>query len=410
MDYSDIINSKNIEEAYGNLKGIIKDTPLEKSRSVSEKVGGEVFLKLENLQRGGSFKIRGAYNFLYNIKKDVIAASAGNHSQGVALAARLLGLHATIVMPEFAPPVKVEATRNYGADVILFGKTFDEATEFAKDMARHHGLVFAHAFDNPFVIAGQGTIGAEILEEAMDSDYVLIPVGGGGLISGISLYLKEKGYKGKIIGVESEKAASMKLSFQNGFPFKLESVSTIADGIAIKSPSELTFNLARKYIDDVVTVSDNEISEAMFILLERGKIVAEPAGAASAAALLSGKVDARGKKSIALISGGNVDLTLLTQIIEYNLLKIGREFTIKFVLDNRPGELKKAVETIASLKLSIEELNTELFSYEVPVGRQMVTMRLKVYGNEALSNLVEKFKKYGFDIIDIKGIENIPQM
>ncbi len=410
MDYSEILSPNNIEHVYQEVREVIKKTPLEKSRSISNIVGGEVLLKLENLQRGGSFKLRGAYNFLSNIKKDVIAASAGNHSQGVALAASILGLHATIIMPEFAPPIKVEATKNYGADVILYGKTFDEATDFAKDMARHHGMVFAHAFDNPFVMAGQGTIGVEILDEAMDSDYVLIPVGGGGLISGISAYLKQKGYRGKIIGVESDKAASMKMSFEKGYPVKLESVSTIADGIAIKSPSEATYNIARKYVDDIVTVTDNEIAEAMFILLERGKIVAEPAGAASVAALTSGKVDGKGKKTIALISGGNVDMTLLTQIIEYNLLKTGREFTIKFILDNRPGELKKAIETIASLKLSVEELNTELFSSEVPVGRQMVYMRLKIYGNEELSKLLENFRKYGFDVLEVRGLNNIPQM
>ena len=403
QDYSDI-SVKDVEEAYDRLKGVVKNTPLERSSSISELCGAEVYLKLENLQRAGSFKIRGAYNLLSREMKDVIAASAGNHSQGVALAAKLLSLRATVVMPQFASPSKITATQKYGAEVLLYGNSFDEATEKAKKIAAEEGRVFAHAFDNRFVIAGQGTIGLEIYEVMNDFDFIVVPVGGGGLISGIASYLRGMGFRGKIIGVEAEAAAAMKISLSSGKLTKLTSVATIADGIAIKSPSELTFGITRKYVDEVVTVSDEDISSAMFTLLERGKIVAEPAGAASVAALISGKVDVRGKKGIALISGGNADLALLSQIIENNLLKSGRIFTIVFVLKNTPSEMKKAVELFSDMGLNIEELKTELYDHDVKVGEQKVIAKLKIYGNTDLGRIRRKFEELGFRIIDVKGV------
>ncbi|MGC8645008.1 MAG: threonine ammonia-lyase [Thermoplasmata archaeon] len=403
-DYSEV-SLKDIEEAYDRLKGVVKNTPLERSSSVSELSGGEIYLKLENLQRGGSFKIRGAYNLLSRERKDVIAASAGNHSQGVALAAKLLSLKATVVMPQFASPVKIMATQKYGAEVILHGNSFDEATEKAKALARDEGKVFAHAFDNRYVIAGQGTIGIEICDVEKDFDFIVIPVGGGGLISGIATYLRGIGFRGRIIGVEAEAAAAMKMSLESGRLTKLNSVSTIADGIAIKSPSDLTFSIARRYVDQVVTVSDEEISAAMFTLLERGKIVAEPAGAASVAALISGKVDAKGKKGIALISGGNADLALLSQIIENNLMKSGRVFTITFTLNNIPSEMRKAVELFSDMRLNIEELKTELYDHDLEVGKQKVTAKLKIYGNEDLTKIRTKFEEFGFKILEVKGVD-----
>jgi len=403
QDYSDI-SVKDVEEAYDRLKGVVKNTPLERSSSISELCGAEVYLKLENLQRAGSFKIRGAYNLLSREMKDVIAASAGNHSQGVALAAKLLSLRATVVMPQFASPSKITATQKYGAEVLLYGNSFDEATEKAKKIAAEEGRVFAHAFDNRFVIAGQGTIGLEIYEVMNDFDFIVVPVGGGGLISGIASYLRGVGFRGKIIGVEAEAAAAMKISLSSGKLTKLTSVATIADGIAIKSPSELTFGITKKHVDEVVTVSDEDISSAMFTLLERGKIVAEPAGAASVAALISGKVDVRGKKGIALISGGNADLALLSQIIENNLLKSGRIFTIVFVLKNTPSEMKKAVELFSDMGLNIEELKTELYDHDVKVGEQKVIAKLKIYGNTDLGRIRRKFEELGFRIIDVKGV------
>jgi len=403
QDYSDI-SVKDVEEAYDRLKGVVKNTPLERSSSISELCGAEVYLKLENLQRAGSFKIRGAYNLLSREMKDVIAASAGNHSQGVALAAKLLSLRATVVMPQFASPSKITATQKYGAEVLLYGNSFDEATEKAKKIAAEEGRVFAHAFDNRFVIAGQGTIGLEIYEVMNDFDFIVVPVGGGGLISGIASYLRGMGFRGKIIGVEAEAAAAMKISLSSGKLTKLTSVATIADGIAIKSPSELTFGITKKHVDEVVTVSDEDISSAMFTLLERGKIVAEPAGAASVAALISGKVDVRGKKGIALISGGNADLALLSQIIENNLLKSGRIFTIVFVLKNTPSEMKKAVELFSDMGLNIEELKTELYDHDVKVGEQKVIAKLKIYGNTDLGRIRRKFEELGFRIIDVKGV------
>ena len=401
--YSELVTVKDVEEAYDRLKGVIKNTPLERSSSISELCGADVYLKLENLQKSGSFKIRGAYNLLSRAKKDVVAASAGNHSQGVALASALLGLKSLVVMPQFAPPIKVIATQRYGAEVLLYGNTFDEASERAREISREEGKVFAHAFDNKYVIAGQGTIGIEILQEMNDFDYIVIPVGGGGLIGGIATYLKEKGYRGKIIGVEAENAAAMKNSLKLGKLTKLESVATIADGIAVKSPSEFTMRIARKYVDRVVTVSDEDISTAMFTLLERGKIVSEPAGAASVAALIKGKINTKGKKVVALISGGNVDMPLLSQIIEKNLLETGREFILSFIVSNIPSEMKKAIELFSEMKLNVEELHTELFGEDIGIGKQKITVRLKIYGNENLAKIRKRFDSLGFDIVSIRG-------
>ncbi len=403
QDYFEPVTLKDIEEAYERVKGVVKNTPLERSSSISELSGAEVYLKLENLQRGGSFKIRGAYNLLSRTRKNVVAASAGNHSQGVALASSLLGLDSLVVMPQFAPPIKMIATQKYGARVLLYGNSFDEATEKAKKIAKDEKKVFAHAFDNRYVVAGQGTVGLEIFQVMNDFDYIIVPVGGGGLIGGIATYLKENGYRGKVIGVEAENAAAMKSSLRIGKLVKLNSVATIADGIAIKSPSEFTFKIARKYVDQVVTVSDEEISSAMFTLLERGKIVSEPAGAASVAALIAGKVKVKGKKVVALISGGNADMPLLSQIIEKNLLETGREFILSFIVNNVPSEMKKAIELFSEMRLNVEELHTELFGEDIGIGKQKITVKLKIYGNEDLSKIRKTFTELGFRIVNVRG-------
>ena len=403
QDYFEPVTLKDIEEAYERVKGVVKNTPLERSSSISELSGAEVYLKLENLQRGGSFKIRGAYNLLSRTRKNVVAASAGNHSQGVALASSLLGLDSLVVMPQFAPPIKMIATQKYGARVLLYGNSFDEATEKAKKIAKDEKKVFAHAFDNRYVVAGQGTVGLEIFQAMNDFDYIIVPVGGGGLIGGIATYLKENGYRGKVIGVEAENAAAMKSSLRTGKLVKLNSVATIADGIAIKSPSEFTFKIARKYVDQVVTVSDEEISSAMFTLLERGKIVSEPAGAASVAALIAGKVKVKGKKVVALISGGNADMPLLSQIIEKNLLETGREFILSFIVNNVPSEMKKAIELFSEMRLNVEELHTELFGEDIGIGKQKITVKLKIYGNEDLSKIRKTFTELGFRIVNVRG-------
>jgi threonine dehydratase len=403
QDYFEPVTLKDIEEAYERVKGVVKNTPLERSSSISELSGAEVYLKLENLQRGGSFKIRGAYNLLSRTRKNVVAASAGNHSQGVALASSLLGLDSLVVMPQFAPPIKMIATQKYGARVLLYGNSFDEATEKAKKIAKDEKKVFAHAFDNRYVVAGQGTVGLEIFQVMNDFDYIIVPVGGGGLIGGIATYLKENGYRGKVIGVEAENAAAMKSSLRTGKLVKLNSVATIADGIAIKSPSEFTFKIARKYVDQVVTVSDEEISSAMFTLLERGKIVSEPAGAASVAALIAGKVKVKGKKVVALISGGNADMPLLSQIIEKNLLETGREFILSFIVNNVPSEMKKAIELFSEMRLNVEELHTELFGEDIGIGKQKITVKLKIYGNEDLSKIRKTFTELGFRIVNVRG-------
>ncbi|MGB4315055.1 MAG: threonine ammonia-lyase, partial [bacterium] len=320
------VNLASIREAAASIQDEIHHTPLFLSRTFSELSGNMVYLKAENLQKTGSFKLRGALNKVRHLtaaekRRGVIAISAGNHAQGVALAATRAGIPSTIVMPENAPIAKVMATKGYGAHVELFGKFFDECAIKAKELQAETGATLIHPFDDPYVIAGQGTIGLEIMAALPEAEVVLVPVGGGGLIAGTAIVLKELKPSIGVIGVEAEGAASMQASLQKGKVTTLESVKTLADGIAVKTPGRLTYEIAKKYVDDVVTVNEEEIANGILMLLERGKLIVEGAGAVPIAALLNKKLNLAGKKIVAILSGGNIDVNILAQIIERGLVK-----------------------------------------------------------------------------------------
>jgi threonine dehydratase len=312
-----VVTLTELREARERVEPVLRPTPVDVSDSLSGLVRRTVLLKPEHRQRTGSFKIRGAYNFVSRLHpgQEVVAASAGNHAQGVALAASLTGVRATVFMPTAASAPKVDATRAYGATVRLVGEFYDDAMVAARHYADEHELVVVPPFDHALVIAGQGTIGLELLEEAPDAGTVVVPVGGGGLISGIAAALRLSGHRAHIVGVQAAGAAAMKASLAAGHVVTLEKVSTMADGIAPQAPSELTLEHVHAYVDDMVTVTEDELAHAMLLLLERAKAVVEPAGAAAVAALLAGKVPDDGGPALAVVSGGNVDLHLLSRLI-----------------------------------------------------------------------------------------------
>ena len=340
-----MLNLDLVQQAQRALQGIARRTPLDPA----PRLGDELYIKAENLQLTGSFKLRGAYNKLRSLRPEeaargVIACSAGNHAQGVALSAEKLGIRAVICMPAGAPLSKIEATRHYGAEVVLVPGVYDDAAAHAVRLAQEHGYTFAHPFDDELVIAGQGSIGLEILEQLPEVEQVIVPIGGGGLISGIALAIKSLKPACRVIGVQAAGAASMFVSLREGHPAQLEKVSTIADGIAVKKPGELTFALCQTYVDEIVTVEEDEIASAILALMEGQKTLAEGAGAASVAAALFGRVDTAGKKTVCLVSGGNVDVTTLSRVITRGLTTDGRlvEFTTK-VLD-KPGSLIRLLQ------------------------------------------------------------------
>jgi threonine dehydratase len=350
-----LISRADIEEAAGRVAGVIRPTPLSDAAGISSVAGCQVLVKPEYRQRTGSFKLRGAYNFISRLPAgtEVVAASAGNHAQGVALAASLLGLRSTIFMPINAPLPKVEATRNYGATVRLEGMVVDECLAAAKAHAGDRGVVYVPPFDDPLVIAGQGTVGLEIASEAPDDvETVVVPVGGGGLISGIATALAHSRRGVRVIGVEPEGAAAMRASLDAKRCVTLESVSTMADGVAVKSPSELTLAHVQAYVDDVVTVTEEELSRALLLLLERSKAVVEPAAATAVAALLGDKVPRRGP-AVAVLSGGNIDPLLLMRVIDHGLSAAGRYLLLRIILDDKPGALAALTAAVAELGLNV---------------------------------------------------------
>lgn len=309
-----------IKEALLRIRPYVHKTPLQGCRTLSEIAGRNVYLKLENMQKTGSFKLRGAANMIYGLhvqdaERGIICASAGNHAQGVAWAAKARNIPAVVVMPSHAPAAKVKATEAYGAKVFLHGASYDDAYAFARQLQQEENMKFIHAFDDEAVMAGQGTIALEIMAKLFDVDAIVVPVGGGGLLAGIAVAVKEHNPKVKVIGVQAAGAAAMAQSFKQGNITGLSEVQTIADGIAVKHPGELTFHYIRQYVDDIVTVTDEEIQEGMLFLLERGKLTAEGAGAAGVAALLAQKLQMNAKNLAVVVSGGNVDPLLLSRVI-----------------------------------------------------------------------------------------------
>ena len=338
------------------LKPIIRETLLIPSSKVRE--GAQIFIKPENLQVTGSFKVRGASYMVSQLSEEekergVIACSAGNHAQGVALSAQKYGIPSIICLPEGAPISKVEATRSYGAEICLVPGVYDDAYNRALQLKEERGMTFVHPFNNPSVIAGQGTIGVEILNELPGVDVIIVPIGGGGLIGGIAYVAKQLNPNIKVYGVQAKGAPSMLESIEHGHIERLSAVSTIADGIAVKEPGDLTYNLCQKYVDGIVTVSDDEVCAAILLLLEQHKMIAEGAGAVSVAAAMFCNLPLEGKKTVCVVSGGNIDVTTLNRIINRGLQKGGRLCTFSIEIDDKPGQLVKISSLIASLGANI---------------------------------------------------------
>jgi len=375
----------------------IKKTPLIHSPTFSDLTDSDIYLKAEFRQRTGSFKIRGAYFKIKLLSDDekkhgVVAASAGNHAQGVAFASSLEKIPCTIVMPKNASPAKVAATRGYGAKVVLEGINYDESSAKAKEISKQTGATMIHAFDDPQVIAAQGVIGLEILEQLPDVDEVYLPIGGGGLAAGTLIAIKEKNPNIRIIGVQSKSFPSMYESVKRGSLIESGGDKTIADGISVKMPGKLTFDIIKELIDEIVLVDDTEITKAMFLLMERMKFVVEPAGAASLAYLIS-KKPSPGKKVVAVLAGGNIDMYLLGQIVDKGLAAMGRLLVLSMELPDRPGIFKEIVDEIALVNANIVEVVHDRLSSKVNAGFVTVTLSLETQGKEQSDQLIEVLKK-----------------
>jgi len=380
-------------------EGKIHRTPTLRSESLSRIIGGDVYLKLEALQKTGSFKIRGAYfamhKYIQEGYREFITASSGNHAQGVAYAAQLHGVKATVVMPETTPWLKVKKTQDYGASVVLYGESYYEAEKKAREMVRE-GVKFLHAYDDYYVISGQATLGAEIVEDVPDVDVVVVPVGGGGLISGVAYAVKRRRPSVKIIGVQASGAPAAYLAFREGKPVTIEKVDTIADGIAVKRPGDITLKLMREYVDDIVLVSDNEIADAIYLLIERSRVVAEGAGAASVAALLSGKIDARGKKVVAVVSGGNIDAPILMRVLMKSLARQRRVVKLVGEVPDKPGTLAKASAILAAHNVNILEVFHERYDPEQRPNYVRLIFVVEIPGTLDIAKLLDELEKNGF--------------
>jgi threonine dehydratase len=362
------------------VDGVVRPTPVLRPVNLSKLAGRELVLKCEQLQRTGSFKFRGAYRRISELDAgtEVVAASAGNHAQGVALAASLRGLRSTIFMPETASLPKVQATRDYGAEVVLSGSFYDDAVRAAEEHARRGAARFVPAFDDPLVIAGQGTVGLELADQAPEAETFVIAVGGGGLISGTATALKALRPRCRVVGVEAAGADAMGVALRAGHPVALSRVDTIADGIAVKGVSALTLAHVQKLVDDVVTVDDEAISRALILLLERAKVVVEPAAAAALAAVLAGRVGGEpGSPVGVLLSGGNVDPSLLARLIRHGLDAAGRYLLLRIVIADRPGELKRLLEVIAALGLNVIDVEHHRAGVDLPIDQVEVRLTLE---------------------------------
>ena len=394
----DTLTLEHILEAKELLADNIKRTPLTRSATFSKLTGLEVYIKYENLQKAGSLKIRGAYNRIAHLdekqrEKGVVAVSTGNHAQGVALAASMFNISSTIVMPKGAPLPKIQATEGYGGRIILHGENFEEAYEKAKDIEKLEGKTLIHAFNDLFIVAGQGTIGLEILEDCPDVNLVVAPIGGGGLISGIGTAIKSKRTGCRVIGVQSKEIDSVHRAFKNNLETKLKKGYTIADGIAVKSPSEFTLSIIRSVVDDVVTVEEEEIARAILLLLERCKTVAEGAGAVSLAALLHRNIAQKGEKVVLVISGGNIDITLLGKIITQGLTKAGRYQEVKVLVEDRTSALESLLRTLSELETNIMDMAIDRYSTDVPFDKVVVFLALETKGAKHSKSILKELEK-----------------
>ena len=393
-----------IRAARDRIADVARVTPVRYSHTFSERTGASVSLKLENVQRTGAFKIRGALNRIATLSDaeqaaGVVTASAGNHAQGVALAATRAGVDATIVMPEHAPISKVKATRGYGARVVLDGVDYEEAQARAHEIEREAGRTYVHAFDDEMVMAGQGTIGLEILEQQPDVETVVVPIGGGGLISGIATAITSQQPDVRVIGVQAEGASSVIDSLEAGEIRSRDSVDTVADGIATRSVGEQPFEIIQERVDEVVTVSDEEIARALTLLLERSKTVVEGAGAVALSALLEDRFDYEEDEVIVpALCGGNIDMNVLTTVILRGMIQLGRYLKIRTVLPDRPGALESLIEIIANKGANIYEIHHERTSREVGMSDTSVELELETHGPDHAADLLATLRDAGYTV------------
>jgi threonine dehydratase len=388
-----MVTLPDIKAALGRIRGSIYLSPCARSETFSQATGSHVYLKLDNLQRTGAFKERGALNKLLTLSSEerahgVIAASAGNHAQGVAYHAGLHGIRAQICMPLTTPLIKVSATKAYGADVVLHGANYDEVYEEAVRRSSCDGLTLIHAFDDEAIIAGQGTLGLELLQQHPDIETVIVPIGGGGLISGVACALKETNPRIRIIGVQPARLPSMKVAVAEGKPITLAPAATIADGIAVRRAGDRTLPMVQKYVDDIVTVDDEEIANAILLLLEREKTLAEGAGAAPIAALLNRKISLTGKRVALLVCGGNIDVTLLSRIIERGLVKDGRLVRLRVHLPDYPGALHRLTGILAQHRANIVETSYDRAYYGVNLGDTAIDITMETRGPDHIAELL----------------------
>ncbi len=399
---------EEIQEARRLLEGVAVPTPLEESRWLSKIAGGPVYFKAENLQRAGSFKIRGAYLRMSRLDPEeraagVVAASAGNHAQGVALAASMLGLRSVVYMPHGAPIPKVNATRGYGAEVRFEGDTVDQALQAARAWSEESGAVLVHPFDHPDIVLGQATCGAEILEQCPDVETIVVPTGGGGLLAGIAAAVKSQRPEVTVVGVQAEGAAAYPVSLRAGSPSALESMSTMADGIAIGRPGDVPFATVLELVDEVVTVSEDSLSWALLMLLERAKLVVEPAGAAGVAAVLDRASDsARAAQfrtpAVVVLSGGNIDPLLLLNVIRHGMATSGRYLVCSVRISDRPGGLAALLATLATSGANVVDLTHERTSAYLHIGEVEVSLQLETKGADHTEEVLRHLRSSGYEV------------
>lgn len=397
-----MVQLSDIETAREFLRGVVIETPMEESRWLSATAGGPVYLKCENLQRAGSFKIRGAYLRMSRLSEEeraggVVAASAGNHAQGVALAAQLLGIKATVFMPEGAPIPKEKATRGYGADVHFHGHSVDDALVAAKQFAAETGAVLIHPFDHVDIVTGQGTCGLEILDQCPDVKTVLVPCGGGGFLAGIATAIKAKRPDVRIVGVQAEGAAAYVASLAAGHPVALRSMSTMADGIAVGCPGVVPFQAIQKYVDEIVTVSEESLSRALLMLLERAKLLVEPAGAAAVAALLD-HPERFETPVVAVLSGGNVDPLLLMRVIRHGMAAAGRYLSFRARIPDVPGGLARLLNELAAAEANVLDVVHERTSAQLHLDEVEVQLQVETRGTAHAERVLARLRDCGYHV------------
>lgn len=390
----------DIRKAREKIKDTVRRTEVVRSPGLSEELGADIWLKLENTQHTGSFKLRGGFNKISSLSAEekargVVASSAGNHAQGVAFSARQSGVKCTIVMPENAPLIKVESTRALGAQVVLHGEIYDEAFDKAKEIEREQGSIFVHPYQDPLIIAGQGTLGLELFEDVPGLESVIVPIGGGGLISGVAIALKALNPQIRVVGVQSEQVDTMYRMFRGEQVQSAARVSTIADGIAVKRASPVMFeNFIKKYVDDIVTVNDDEIAEAIVNLLERQKTVAEGSGAAALAALLARKVRPRGVTA-AVVTGGNIDLNIIEKVIERGLVRKGRLVEMSVIVDDLPGNLAKLTQILAANRANVLEVHHDRVSMGLDLRQTKIDFVIETTNREHVERIRNAFRQAG---------------